>query len=227
MSNDLAPDQSRKCSTLNCNGVTAGEIPKVDLNMQPLVETTARRDRAFRVPGEVNTFERPDKGMTIDLFLLLGLPWLHSVKDVIDIQKSQIKLGDRKYSEKRTFEFTKYHCLLLQPTKVSFKGALRKKPYLNQKEIILGKSKRSNALNDKNSSTIIGKEILSNDSLVSWVEESIYSSGSEVIVNDPVNRQSHKIKDYVSASTDSDLSTEDNYSPDKNSSAQNSEDSIN
>lgn len=31
----------------------AGEIPKVNLNMQPLVQTTAKNDRAFRVPGEV------------------------------------------------------------------------------------------------------------------------------------------------------------------------------
>ncbi|KHJ33046.1 hypothetical protein EV44_g1320 [Erysiphe necator] len=169
INNDSAPDQPKKYSTVSCNGVMAGEIPKVNLNMQPLVQTTVKKDRAFRVSGEVlsikngipgriyldasmvcadqgsdlilispqlvhvlnlkkntlshvnshavtmgtadgashkimewvsfilgsggvsrevHAFVQPDKGITIDLFLLLGLPWLHSVKAVIDIQKS-------------------------------------------------------------------------------------------------------------------------------------------
>ncbi|POS81983.1 hypothetical protein EPUL_006157 [Erysiphe pulchra] len=184
------------------------------------------------VNREVHAFVRPDKGIT-DLFLLLGLPWLHSVKAVIDIQKSQIKLGDRKNGEKRTilqgptFEFAKYHCLLLQPTKIPFKGVLRTKPYVNEEKVISAVSKRSSALDDENLSKLSGDEILNNDSLSSWDEGSVYSSGSETTVKDIGNKKSHKVRDYISASTDSDPSTEDDYSTDENSSAQDSENSIN
>ncbi|KAI6250510.1 hypothetical protein HI914_01438 [Erysiphe necator] len=248
INNDSAPDHPKKYSTMS-------EIPKVNLNMQPLVQTTAKNDRAFRVPGEVlsikdgipgriyvldlkkntlshlnghavtmgtadgashkimewvsfifgsggvsrevHAFVQPDKGITNDLFLLLGLPWLHSVKAVIDIQKSQIELGDRKYGKKRTilqgptFEFTKYHCLLLQPTKVPFKGALRTKPYLNEKKVTSVTSKHSNALNDKNLSILSKNDMLSNDNLASWDDESEYSSGSEATMKGVVKKSNY------------------------------------
>ncbi|KAI0998966.1 hypothetical protein K3495_g9230 [Podosphaera aphanis] len=229
-------DTLKKRSTFICNSASVDEIPKFNLNMQPLVESTARKDRAFRVLGDVFSMEDGKSGRThliasivcadqgSDLVLIspqlvriLNLKKytltnkngqaitmgtaddashkITDVKAILDIQRTQIRLGDRKRGEKRmiiqgpTFEFTKYHCLLLQPSKVPFKGVLREKC---GKVTSLSKQKMAYSGDDSTFSDV----------------ESMNSSDDSIRTGSAARRNIHTMS-YVSASTDSDFSIEE------------------
>ncbi|KAI6247177.1 hypothetical protein HI914_05024 [Erysiphe necator] len=308
MRNFSDPTQSRfeESYPMNCNSVTSNQFPQVNLISNVTLKTTARKDRAFRVPGEVllsrdgrpgriylnnsivcadqgsdlvlispqlvrilrlekntlsspqnqvitmgtadgashritewvsfvfvsggitrhvHAFVRPDKGMTNDLFLLLGLPWLHSVKAVINIVKSQIRIGDKRLGEKRTtlqgptFEFTKHHRLLLEPTKTPFQGVLKTEP-CDRDEICndlvplncsnIPKPQFSSSNNVSGANDLSKSTTRDNSGDYSSSEDSITVDGSD-------NESTENHIGYKSASTDSDLSTEDDYSTDENS----------
>ena len=58
-----------------------------------------------------------------ELFMLLGLPWLHAVNAFIDIRKSKVTIGDQDLGEEIVaiegprFIPSKNHSLILQPEK--------------------------------------------------------------------------------------------------------------
>ncbi|RKF71522.1 hypothetical protein GcM3_100023 [Golovinomyces cichoracearum] len=262
--------------------VSSPKIPTVDLMTIPIIRTTARKDRAFHIPGKVlatrdgktgnstwtnqwsaqirgqiwfsyphnwsvcynlkiyldviNTqaiimgtadgtshritewvsfffitggiqrqicaFVRPERCPTLDLFLLLGLSWLHSVKAVIETCRSQIKIGDKSLGEISTilqgptFEFAKAHRLLLQPTQIPFQNPLMTEQFGRKIKALESNTKESmKRANFKKSGRIL---------------DSITVDGSDYEENQAIN-------DYKSASTDPDVSDEYEYSSDKDS----------
>ncbi|KAI0998848.1 hypothetical protein K3495_g9350 [Podosphaera aphanis] len=176
---------------------------------------------------QVHAFIRPDKGMTNDLFLLLGLPWLHSVKAVINISKSQVRIGDKKLGERRTtlqgptFKFTQHHLLLLEPTKIPFEGVLKAEPCdweeiydeivpLNCGDIPKARHSTPDKFNEQSNGFKSTPRDNAGEYSSSCSEDSVTVDGSD-------DENNFKQIEYISASTDSDLSTEDEYSTDENS----------
>lgn len=308
---DLAFHKSEESMPLSCKVAFVDQPPKVDLTSHLSFKTTARKDRAFRIPGEVilkrdgkqgkiyldssmvcadqgsdlilispqlvrvlnlerkafadssnqvitmgtadgtshritesvsfifstggicreiYAFVRPERDHTVDLFLLLGLPWLHSVKAVIDICRSQIRIGNKDLNENftvlqgPTFEFAHSHRLLLEPTKVPFQGALRmedaaqnnrsvsnrlKMPtkQINHRKDIRNFHRKSKSKDQRNSE---GDECGEGDFSISDTEDS--DTTDESSYDETQNDQ-----DFNSASTDEDFSQELNYSSDEHS----------
>ena len=105
-----------------------------------------------------------------------------------------------------TFEFTKKNCLLLQPTQIPFKDALRS----NESE------KKKNNLNSRKNEIATQSDLEKSDD---HFDDMPFSSDSEdsVTVNGSDFDGNLPNKHYISASTDSDVSEESDYSTNENS----------
>ncbi|KAI1003136.1 hypothetical protein K3495_g5067 [Podosphaera aphanis] len=164
--------------------------------------------------------------MINDLFLLLGLLWLHSVKAVINIPKSQVRIGDKQLGERRTFfqgptfKFTQHH-LLLEPAKISFEGVLKAESCdregiyeeivpLNCGDIPKARHSTPDKFNEQSNDFKSTPRDNAGEYSSSCSEDSVTVDGSD-------DENKFKQIEYISASTDSDLSTEDEYSTDENS----------
>ncbi|KHJ32379.1 hypothetical protein EV44_g1957 [Erysiphe necator] len=300
---------------IECLTTNTFKIPTVDLKTTPIIRTTTRKDRAFRIPGEVlatrngktgkffldesmvcadqgsdmvlispqlvrvlqlqknslneinnqaitmgtadgtshritewvsfvfvtggiqrqiYAFVRPERVPTLDLFLLLGLPWLHSVKAVIDICRSQIKIGDKNLGELctvlqgPTFEFAKKHRFLLQPTQIPFKGALRTEEFELKEKTLQNKIKDNVTCRDSQAaSRVLGNYSSNKESVRKFHDEKLnkqpdatsFSSDTEdsITVDGSDYEKNHANQELKSASTDPDFSDECEYSSDEDS----------
>ncbi|KAI0998506.1 hypothetical protein K3495_g9689 [Podosphaera aphanis] len=145
---------------------------------------------------------------------------------MIKIPKSQVRIGDKQLGERRTtlqgptFKLTQHH-LLLEPTKIPFKGVLKAKPCDREEiydEIVplncgdISKARHSTP--DKFNEQSNGFKSTPRDNAG---EYSSSCSEDPVTVDGSDDENNFKQIEYISASTDLDLSTEDEYSTDENS----------
>ncbi|KHJ32381.1 hypothetical protein EV44_g3734 [Erysiphe necator] len=283
---------------IECLTTNTFKIPTVDLKTTPIIRTTTRKDRAFRIPGEVlatrngktgkffldesmvcadqgsdmvvispqlvrvlqlqknslneinnqaitmgtadgiqrqiYAFLRPERGPTLDLFLLLGLPRLHSVKAVINICRLQIKIGYKNLGELctvlqgPTFEFAKKHRFLLQPTQIQFKGALRTEEFELKEKTLENKMKDNVTCRDSQAaSRALGNYSSSKESVRKFHDEKLnkqpdatsFSSDTEdsITVDGSDCEKDHANQELKSASTDPDFYDECKYSSDEDS----------
>ncbi|RKF83139.1 hypothetical protein GcM3_016021 [Golovinomyces cichoracearum] len=186
------------------------------------------------VQRQICAFVRPERCPTLDLFLLLGLPWLHSVKAVIEICRSQIKIGDKSLGEictilqGPTFEFAKAHRLFLQPTQIPFKNALRTEQFeQKEKALEINAKKSMTRAYFENPGRILGKNLNSKESTNRTFDKQSnkkfddipFSSETEdsITVGRLDYEEYQAINDYKSTSTDPDVSDEYEYFSDEDS----------
>ncbi|RKF79913.1 hypothetical protein GcM1_198019, partial [Golovinomyces cichoracearum] len=171
------------------------------------------------VQRQICAFVRPERCPTLDAFLPLGLPLLHSVKEAIDIYRSQIRIGDKSLGkictifQEPTLKFTKAHRLHSQLTQIPFKNALRTVPFERKEKALESNDKESmTRTNFEKLGKILGKNLNSKESTITTFDKQSnkrfddisFSSETEdsITINGSDNEEDQAINDFNSASTD-------------------------
>ncbi|POS81976.1 hypothetical protein EPUL_005906, partial [Erysiphe pulchra] len=223
--------QKNSLNEINNQGITMGTA---DGTSHRITEWVSFVFVTGGIQRQICAFVRPERGPTLDLFLLLGLPWLHSVKAMIDICRSQIKIGDKNLGEictvlqGPTFEFAQNHRILLQPTQIPFKGALRTEEFNLKEKALENKMKDITARRDSEAANrVLSNYSGSKESVRKFYDEQLneqpddglFSSDTEdsITVDGSDYGEDHVNQALKSASIDPDSSDECEYSSDENS----------
>ncbi|POS82070.1 hypothetical protein EPUL_005908, partial [Erysiphe pulchra] len=163
------------------------------------------------IQRQICAFVRPERGPTLDLFLLLGLH-----REICTVLQGP------------TFKFAQNHRLLLQPTQIPFKGALSTEEFKLKEKALENKMKDIAARRDSEAAN----RVLSNysgrkesarkfhdEQLNKQPDDRLFSSDTEDLITVDVSDygEDHVNQALKSASTDPDSSDECEYSSDENS----------
>ncbi|RKF75985.1 hypothetical protein GcM1_230044 [Golovinomyces cichoracearum] len=236
---EFEPEQNGDKLKIDCPTVSSPKIPTVDLMTTPIIRTTARKDRAFRIPGELLATR---DGKTGKFYLEESMNSLVVINtqaitmgtaDGISHRITEwIKIDDKSLGEictilqGPTFEFANTQRLLLQLTQIPFKNALRSEQFERKEKVLESNAKESmTRASFEKSGRTLGKTLNSKESTNTISDKQFnkkfddisFSSETEdyITVDGSDYEEDQAINDYKSASTDPDISDDYEYSSDK------------